>query len=63
YTWNDLLILRGGYRFGVEEFDVPSFGLGLNIPYVGPELRFDYGFSRLNRLGTVHRIGLNVAIN
>ncbi len=63
YTWSDLLILRAGYRFGVEEFDVPSFGVGLNIPYAGPELRFDYGFNRLSRLGSVHRVGLNVSIN
>ena len=31
YTWNQLLTLRGGYRFGIEEFDLPSFGAGLTL--------------------------------
>ncbi len=62
YIWNDVLMLRTGYRFGIEEYDVPSFGAGINIPYAGPDLRFDYGFSRLSRLGTVHRVGLNFSL-
>ncbi|MEM1127085.1 MAG: PorV/PorQ family protein [Bacteroidota bacterium] len=62
YTWNELLILRTGYRFGVVELDAPSFGVGLQVPDFGPELRVDYGFNRLNRLGNVHRIGLNVQL-
>ncbi|GIV60455.1 PorV/PorQ family protein [Rhodocaloribacter litoris] len=60
YVWHETLTLRAGYRFGVEEFTLPSLGLGLHIPYLGPDLRFDYGFNRLERLGTVHRIGLNL---
>ena len=55
-------MLRAGYRFGVEEYDLPSFGAGINIPYVGPDLRFDYGFSRLERLGSVHRVGLSLSL-
>src|SRR5690606_11139409 len=61
YTWNDLLILRGGYRFAVEEYSWPSFGAGLMLP-LPVALRFDYGFNRLDRLGTVHRVGLNVRL-
>lgn len=60
YTWNETLILRTGYRFGVEEYTTPSFGVGLVIPYLGPDLRFDYGFSRLDRLGSINRIGINL---
>lgn len=60
YTWNETLVLRTGYRFGVEEYTTPSFGVGLIIPYLGPDLRFDYGFSRLERLGTINRIGINL---
>ncbi len=60
YIWNHLLSLRGGYRFGIEEFTVPSLGVGLQIPYLGPSFNFDYGFSHLERLGTVHRVGLNL---
>lgn len=63
YTWNALLILRGGYRFGVDEFSVPSLGAGLVLPDLGSlAARFDYGFSHLDRLGTVHRVGLNVGL-
>jgi hypothetical protein len=62
YGWNRILMLRAGYRFGIEEYDLPSFGAGINIPYEGRSLRFDYGFSRLNRLGAVHRVGLNLAL-
>ena len=61
YTWNKLLALRTGYRFGIEEFTVPSFGVGLILPYLGPELRFDYGYSQLERLGQLHRVSLMVA--
>ena len=60
YTWNKLLVLRTGYRFGIEEFTVPSFGVGLILPYLGPELRFDYGFSQLERLGQLHHVSLMV---
>ncbi len=60
YSWNRILSVRTGYRFGVEEFELPSFGFGLSVPYAGPDLRFDYGFSHLDRLGSVHRVGLNI---
>ena len=59
YTWNSTLILRTGYRFGIEERTIPSFGFGLHVDQLGPSLRFDYGYDRLERLGTVHRVGLS----
>lgn len=59
YIWQKLLALRLGYRFGIEEYTVPSAGVGLHLPFVGPDIRFDYGFSRLERLGAVHRVGLS----
>ena len=63
YTWNQLLILRTGYRFGVDEFSAPSLGAGLMLPNLGGlEARFDYGFTNLDRLGTVHRVGLNLGL-
>lgn len=61
YTWNQLLIFRTGYRFGVEGYTTPSAGLGLIAPLFGPDLRFDYGYSQLERLGNIHRIGLNLS--
>lgn len=62
YGWNRLLYLRTGYRFGIEEYATPSFGVGLRVPVGGPELRFDYGFNRLERLGNVNRFGLNLTL-
>ncbi len=63
YVWNDLLALRAGYEFGIEEATAPSFGLGLVVPGLGPQLRADYGFNRLDRLGNIHRIGLNLRLD
>lgn len=63
YVWNGLLALRTGYEFGRDEASAPSFGAGLVVPGIGPDLRVDYGFNRLDRLGNVHRIGLNLRLN
>jgi hypothetical protein len=60
YIWNSLVALRAGYRFGVEEYTIPSLGFGIHLPVAGRDLRFDYGFVRLDRLGTVHRVGLDI---
>ena len=61
YTWNDLLELRGGYRFGVEEATLPSVGFGVHVPGLGDRrLRADYAFGQLERLGTTHRVGISV---
>ena len=64
YTWNDLLVLRGGYRIGIEEYVVPSLGVGFLVPGLGEFMgvRFDYGFTHLERLGTVHRVGANLSL-
>lgn len=62
YTWNDLLIVRAGYQFGVEEASLPSLGFGVLVPGIGPRLRLDYGFSQRDVLGTVHRVGLDVKL-
>lgn len=61
YGWQSTLWLRAGYRLGVEEATAPSLGAGVTIPGLGPDLRADYGFNRLERLGNVHRIGLNLS--
>ena len=60
YTFRELLVLRGGYRLGVEEY-VASFGGGVNVAALGARTRVDYGFTRQARLGNVHSIGLNLS--
>ncbi len=62
YTWHELLHLRAGYRFGLDEYTLPSLGAGVKTDQLGPTLQLDYGFSQLERLGTVHRVGLNVSL-
>ncbi len=63
YVWNNMLVLRAGYRFGIEEFGLPSLGAGVMLPMIsGMQPRFDYGFNRLDKLGTVHRIGVNLSL-
>ena len=60
YVWNDLLSLRGGYRFGAEEATAPSLGFGVAVPGLGDRvLRADYGYARLDRLGASHRVGIS----
>ena len=63
YVWSETLALRVGYEFGLEEASVPSFGVGLVVPGIGPALRVDYGFNRFDRLGNIHRVGLNLRLN
>jgi hypothetical protein len=60
YEWNQMLMLRLGYRFGIEEFQIPGIGVGLRVPLGGKHFRFDYAFNELERLGTIHRIGFNL---
>ena len=64
YGWNDLLSLRAGYRFGVEEAVLPTLGFGLHVPGLGARATSacDYGFSQIDRLGAVHRIGVNLRL-
>ncbi|WP_420454651.1 PorV/PorQ family protein [Rubrivirga sp.] len=61
YVWNDVLSLRGGYRFGVEEATTPTLGFGVEVPGLGDRtLRADYAFETYERLGPTHRIGVAV---
>jgi len=62
YGWNQTFFLRAGYRFGIEEMDAPSLGAGFLLPFSGKKLGIDYGFNRMERLGNVHRFGLNVTL-
>jgi hypothetical protein len=54
--------LRGGYEFGTVERDWPSFGAGFQVPYLGKNLRADYGYTVFERLGGIHRIGLSIEL-
>lgn len=55
-AYNNMVYLRTGYEFGVDEALLPSFGLGLQLPVMNYGLGVDYGFSARDRLGSLHRI-------
>ena len=65
YVWNETLAVRTGYAFGAEEASTPTFGFGIAVPGLAgarSRLRADYGFARLDRLGTTHRIGISASL-
>jgi hypothetical protein len=63
YIWNNTLALRAGYRFGVENYNIPSLGAGFIAPDIsGVTVRLDYGFNHLDLLGAVHRVGINLGL-
>ncbi|MGE5680346.1 MAG: PorV/PorQ family protein [Bacillota bacterium] len=57
YKWKNILSLRGGYKFNVEEQNY-SFGAGIRMPLRVADVTFDYGFSNFTRLGSAHRFSL-----
>ena len=63
YTFADVLTVRGGYQLGRDFYSVPSLGFGVQAPGLGPALRADYGFTRHDLLGSVHRVGVTVGLD
>jgi len=65
WPFKRLLALRGGIQqdFFTEERMICSFGLGLDIPFRGQRLRFDYAFSDTPTLLNTHRYSLSFLID
>jgi len=61
YTWREMLFLRGGYKFNVDEQNY-TFGLGLNVPISIAEFTLDYAFANFQRLGSAHRFSITLGI-
>jgi hypothetical protein len=61
YTWNDLLSVRAGYRFGNDQMWL-SGGVGLR--YIGSGFRgqIDYALTPTRLLGLVNRLSLTVTL-
>jgi hypothetical protein len=57
YSWNNMLYLRAGYKFNVDEQNY-SFGAGFNVPLDIANFTLDYGFSNFSRLGSAHRFSI-----
>lgn len=61
YTFNKLLSLRTGYKFGQDDFSWPSAGFGIHLKKLAG-LKMDYAFTSKERLGAYHRISLGLSI-
>ncbi len=57
YNWRDIIYLRGGYKFNVDEQNY-SFGAGVNVPISFAEFTLDYAYSNFTRLGSAHRFSI-----
>lgn len=57
YSFGRVLTLRGGTRFGAEDY-TGSAGGSLHVPLMGRRTSIDYGFARYGTLGNVHALGL-----
>ncbi len=61
YSWRNILFLRGGYKFNVDEQSY-SFGVGLNAPISFAKASFDYAYGNFSRLGSTHRFSILLGI-
>ncbi len=61
YTWNDILSVRGGYRFGHDEL---GFAGGIGINYIGGGLggQIDYSIAPTADLGLVNRLSISLDV-
>jgi Type IX secretion system protein PorV len=57
YSWKDIIFLRGGYKFNVDEQNY-SFGFGANIPLRIAYCTVDYSYSNFERLGNAQRFSI-----
>ncbi len=57
YSWKNIVFLRGGYKFNVDEQNY-SFGFGVNIPIRIAYCTVDYSYSNFTRLGNAQRFSI-----
>jgi hypothetical protein len=62
YTWKELLSIRGGYRFGSDQFGIAG---GIGIKYVGSGFdgQIDYSVNPSQTLGLINRISVAMKFN
>ncbi len=61
YSFRNLMILRGGYRFNYDEEGL-TLGAGLNVTLSGYELSMGYAYWEFGRLGATHVISLGFSL-
>jgi len=62
YAWHETLFLRAGYKINVDEQDF-TFGAGLKVNTSIANIIFNYGYASFERLGSTHRLSLQIGIN
>jgi hypothetical protein len=59
YTYNNVLSLRGGYRFNYDTENV-SAGLGMNLASLGIDGKLDYAFTNYKYLPGTHMFSIEI---
>ena len=57
YSWRNIVYLRGGYLFNVEEQNY-SFGFGVHVPISIAMCSVDYSFTNFTKLGNSQRFSI-----
>jgi len=62
YTFREFVSIRGGYRFGQDQFGLAG---GVGLKYVGGDFEgsIDYSISPSRNLGLVNRLGISLRFN
>lgn len=62
YSWDDFVFVRGGYKFGHDNFGL-GFGAGIKYNSGGLDGRLDYSASPTSNFGLVNRLSVVVGFN
>lgn len=63
YSWMKVIAVRAGYKIGVKDQPIPTFGIGLRTRVGRHPLVFDYAADPHPYLGTTQQIGLQLSLN
>jgi hypothetical protein len=65
YGWNNILFLRGGIMQTQDQTNNiygPTFGIGLNIPFGGTSIMFDYSYRKADYFDANQWIGVKLGL-
>lgn len=63
YAWMNLVSVRAGYKIGVKDSTLPTFGIGLRTRAGRHPLKVDYAADPHPYLGFTQQIGLQLSLN
>lgn len=63
YSWMNIIAVRTGYKIGVKDQPIPTFGIALKTRVGRYPLTFDYAADPHPFLGTTQQIGLQLSLN